>query len=120
MLVGSFIFLTAPGVVGVDILSNDISPWVWEQYRIHAARHGTTDALLLFPAGLTFYSAGFIISYCPLKFGLWLSGPVRKRAILIGQKAGQRFRFKVRPIFFQIFFTSHARNPFSSKSFCFF
>ncbi|MGA2936395.1 MAG: hypothetical protein ABSF52_04765, partial [Syntrophobacteraceae bacterium] len=46
-----------------------------------------------------------------LSYGNILSGPVRKRAILIGQKAGQRFRFKVRPIFFQIFFTSHARNP---------
>jgi len=59
-------------MIGGDIFRRQISPWIWDQYRISAARHGQADALLGGAFYLAFYAIGFVVPYLALSAAIWL------------------------------------------------
>lgn len=82
-----FVLFAVAAMIGGEIFRGDISPWLWEQYRVSAARHGQADALLGGVFYLAFYAIGFIVPYAALSFAIWLRYSYRwsRRSLLINE-----------------------------------
>jgi hypothetical protein len=68
---GFFVLLLAAAVIGEGVIRNEISPWAWTQFSVHAKKHGAADALLGVLLYLAFYSMGFVIPWSVLSFATW-------------------------------------------------
>jgi hypothetical protein len=42
---GFFVLLLAAAMIGEGVIRNEISPWAWTQFSVHAKKHGAADAL---------------------------------------------------------------------------
>jgi hypothetical protein len=110
------LFLLMAAIIVGEVFRGEMSPWVWVQVPIEAAKGGTWDAVLLAAFYLVFYLTGFIVPYLSVSVAsyIWLENkPKSDKAVVdpIGIRASKFMLSFGCMILFVLLLGACPRNP---------